>query len=270
MDSLNGSRAQFFAVLDSAIETGMRTAKDKASGQSGLFADLMAAEPAEHSLPNVKDWTDREKLAGEKELLGFYVTGHPLDEYNDKVGDLATHLTSNLEGLAKSTEVALCGIMTGINRRRNKDGKLWASLQIEDREGNIEAMVFSTQYERLQNELNEDKAVLIRGLVYPEENAPPKISVQDIIPLDVARVNMPSLISIRFPMNGKSDDERATALQQLFQRKPGKTEVRMRLEKRGDFSVILDVLARVRPDKEFRSEIAKICGPEALEVLASE
>ncbi len=275
MDSLDGTRAQYFAVLDSAIETGLRTAKDKASGQSGLFADLIANEPVAHPLPNVKDWTDREKLAGEKELLGFYVTGHPLDEYADKATDLASHLTSGLEGLAKSTEVALCGIMTGINRRRNKEGKLWASLQIEDREGNIEAMVFTTQYERLQNELNEDKAVLIRGLVYPEENAPPKISVQDIIPLENARVNLPSLISIRFPVvdgaaSGKSGEERARALHELFERKPGKTEVRLRLEKRGDFSVILDVTARVRPDKEFRSEIAKICGPEAMEVLASE
>jgi len=71
-------------------------------------------------------------------------------------------------------------------------------------------------------------------------------------------------------MNGKSDDQRAVALHELFERKPGKTEVRLRLEKRGDFSVILDVTARVRPDKEFRSEIAKICGPEAMEVLASE
>ncbi len=270
LDTLGGARAQYFAVLDSAMETGMRASKDRASGQSGLFAELIAAEPVSHSLPNVNDWTDREKLAGEKEMLGFYVTGHPLDEYDEKVRDLATHLTSNLEGLAKSTEIALCGILTGVNRRRNKEGKLWASLQIEDREGGIEAMVFSTQYERLQNELNEDKAVLVRGLVYPEENAPPKISVQDIVPLEVARVNLPSLISIRFPMNGKADDERASKLHELFQRKPGKTEVRMRLEKRGDFSVILDVAARVRPDKEFRSEIAKICGPEALEVLASE
>jgi DNA polymerase-3 subunit alpha len=270
MDTLGGARAQQFAILDSAMESGSRTWLERARGQGNMFADLVSGEPVTHSLPNVPDWGTREKLSGEKEMLGFYITGHPLDEYDEKVRDLATHVTSGLEGLAKSTEVALCGILTGVNRRRNKDGKLWASLQIEDREGGIEAMVFSTQYERLESSLIEDKAMLVRGLVLPEENAQPKISVQDIVPLENARVSMPSLISIRVPMNGKADDNRAGELQKLFERKPGSTEVRLRLEKPRDFSVILDVTARVRPDKEFRNELARICGPEALEVLASE
>ena len=276
MDSLGGARAQLFAVIDGAMEIGIRAWKDRASGQSGLFADLAAHEPAAaHPLPAVPDWTPHEKLTGEKEMLGFYITGHPLDEYKDKAADLATHLTSALEGLAKNTEVALCGILTGIQRKRNKDGKLWAALQIEDREGSVESMVFSTQYERLLPVLNEDKAVMIRGLVLPEENAPPKISVQDIVLLENARVNLPSLISIRVPMNGAvvngaTDADRAQALSQLFARKPGATEVRLRLEKRRDFSVILDVPAKVRPDKEFCAELARICGPEALEVLANE
>jgi DNA polymerase-3 subunit alpha len=276
LDSLGGARAQLFAVIDGAMEIGTRAWKDRASGQSGLFADLAVHEPAAaHPLPSVPDWTPHEKLTGEKEMLGFYITGHPLDQYKDKAADLATHVTSNLEGLAKSTEVVLCGILTGIQRKRNKDGKLWAAMQIEDREGSVESMVFSTQYERLLPVLNEDKAVMVRGLVLPEENAPPKISVQDIILLENARVNLPSLISIRVPMNGAvvngaTDADRAQALSLLFARKPGATEVRLRLEKRRDFSVILDVPAKVRPDKEFCAELARICGPEALEVLANE
>ena len=269
MDSLNGTRAQRMAIVDAAMEAGTRAWKDRASGQSGLFAELMASSPAEdHPLPKVPDWTGTEKLNGEKEMIGFYVSGHPLDEFPDKVEQLAKYKTSGLEGLAKGTEVALCGILTGINRRRNKDGKLWASMQIEDREGAIEAMVFSTQFERLQNYLVESKAILVRGLVYPEENAPPKISIQDIVPLELARLNLPSLISIRVPMKDAESD-RAADLQKLFSRKPGETEVRLRLEKTKDFSVILDLSAKVRPDKEFCAELARICGPEAMEVLAS-
>ncbi len=270
MDGLGGTRSQFFAVIDSAIETGTRAQKDRLSGQSGLFAMLMedtAASP--HPLPKVPDWTGAEKLTGEKEILGFYITGHPLDQYMDKVRELATHQTSTLEGLAKSTEVALCGILTGVNRRRNKDGKLWASMALEDLEGTIEGMVFSTQYERLNPVLNEDQAVLVRGLVLPEENAPPKLSIQDIVPLENASVNLPSLISIRVPMNGAGDVDRCEMLQKLFTKKPGATEVRFRLEKKRDFSVILDVTAKVRPDKEFKAEVTRICGAEALEILAS-
>ena len=256
------------AVIDSAMETGARAHRDRESGQSGLFAMLIAEQPAAgQPLPNVHDWTGSEKLTGEKEMLGFYITGHPLDQYMDKVRELATHTTGRLEGLAKNTEVALCGILTGVARRRSKEGKPWASMQIEDLEGAVEAMVFSTQYERLLPSLVEDKAVLVRGLVLPEENAPPKISVQDIVPLDVARVRLPSLISIKVPMNG-ADSDRAAELRQLFDGKPGDTEVRLRLEKSRDFSVILDVTVKVRPDKEFCAEVARICGPEALEVLA--
>jgi len=270
LDTLGGARAQSFAMLDGAIENGLRVWKDRASGQGGLFAEMVAHAPATHPLPNVPDWSPREKLTGEKEMLGFYITGHPLDEYSDKAGELATHTTSGLEGLAKGTELALCGILTVVQRRRTKEGKQWASMQIEDREGSVEAMVFSTQYDRLLPALVEDKAVLVRGLALPEENGPPKISVQDIVPLENARVSLPALISIRVPVNGTGGADRAAELQQLFARKPGQTEVRLRLEKSRDFSVILDVAAKVRPDKEFKSDLARICGPEALEILASE
>ncbi|HWZ33469.1 MAG TPA: DNA polymerase III subunit alpha [Bryobacteraceae bacterium] len=269
MDSLEGTRAQLTAIIDKTMETGARAWKDRESGQSGLFTSMMEEQPAaDHPLPKVQDWTGQEKLTGEKEMLGFYITGHPLDAHMDKVKELATHTTGKLEGLAKNTEVALCGILTGVQRRRSKEGKLWASMQIEDLEGSIEGMVFSTQYERLISLFDEDKAVLVRGLVLPEENAPPKISIQDIVPLEVARVSLPSLISIRVPVNGSGGSDRAVALQQLFQQKPGETEVRLRLEKSRDFSVILDITAKVRPDKEFCAEVARICGTEAMEVLA--
>ena len=271
MDTLQGTRAQMTAVIDNAMEAGARVSRDRSSGQSGLFADLMAQQPAEdHPLPKVPDWPGPEKLSGEKETIGFYVTGHPLDEYTDKAAELTSHATSALEGLARNVEVALCGILTGVQRKRNKEGKPWAAVQIEDREGAVEAMVFSTQYERLQAALIEDKAVLVRGLVLPEENAQPKISIQDIVPLENARLNLPSLISIRVPVNGSASGvDRATALQQLITRKPGETEVRLRIEKSRDFSVILDLAAKVRPDKEFRAELARIIGPEALEILAN-
>jgi DNA polymerase-3 subunit alpha len=203
-------------------------------------------------------------------MLGFYITGHPLDQYKDKVAELATHTTSTLEGLAKGAEVALCGILTAVVRKRTREGKPWAAMQIEDLEGSVEAMVFSTQFERLNPSLNEDKAVLIRGLVLPEENAPPKISVQEIVPLDLARVNLPSLISIKVPVNGAAASaDCAAALQTLFRAKPGETEVRLRLEKPRDFSVILDVTVKVRPDKEFCAEVSRLCGAEAMEVLAN-
>ncbi len=270
LDSLAGTRSQLTAVLDSAIETGQRAWRDRESGQSGLFGDFFGggSEAPEQPLPNVQDWTSQQKLTGEKEVLGFYVTGHPLDQYMDKIRELATHTTETIQDLGKGVEVKMCGILTNIQRRRNREGKPWASMVLEDLAGSTEAMVFTTQYDKNLTLLNEDKAVLVKAMVLPEENAPPKISIQDIIPLENARIDLPTLIAIRVPLGANGHGQKAEELNVLFQRKQGATEVRLRLEQPRDFSVILDVPVKVRPDKEFRAEVARICGPEALEVLA--
>src|SRR5260370_41128051 len=217
MDDLEGTRSQLFAAVDSAIECGQRAQKDHLSGQTGLFGgdDFAADEHPEKPLPKVPDWLPKDKLTYEQQLLAFYVTGHPLDQYRDKVKDLATHDSSNLECLAKGVEVALCGVLTTIQKKRNREGKPWAAMQLEDLSGSVEALLFTTQYERLAPMLEEDKAVLLRGLVLPEENAPPKISVQDIVPLEVARTPLPSLISIKVRLG--RNGEPAAALQRLFQ-----------------------------------------------------
>ncbi|MCU1273040.1 MAG: polymerase alpha subunit, partial [Bryobacterales bacterium] len=287
-DSFEGTRAQLMAAVEGAMEAGQRAQRARESGQEGLFGEVFSGEGAheEKPLPAVPDWPLREKLMGEKEMLGFYVTGHPLDQYDDKIRELATHHSGNLEGLAKSVEVALCGVITGVQKKRNREGKPWASMMLEDRTGSVEALLFTTNYERLTSMLAEDQAVLVRALVLPEENAAPKISVQDIVPLEVARVPLPSLISIRVWIgrknggagtrpngdgaNGNGElSDRAAALRELFQRKPGDTQVRLRLESPRDFTVILDVQAKVRPDREFRAEIERLCGGEAIEVLAN-
>ncbi|MCX6625156.1 MAG: DNA polymerase III subunit alpha, partial [Acidobacteria bacterium] len=124
MDGLEGTRAQLFAAVEKAMESGQRAQKDLISGQTGLFGEIFATEqPQRERLPNVPDWTAKESLSGEKETIGFYVTGHPLEEFTGKVKELATHDSSNLMGLSKGNEVALCGILTSIQKRRNNEGQ---------------------------------------------------------------------------------------------------------------------------------------------------
>jgi DNA polymerase-3 subunit alpha len=270
MDSLEGTRSQKMAVVEGAMESGQRAWRDRESGQVGLFGELPGAD--EHHaqpLPNLPEWTDKEKLAGEKELLGFWVTGHPLNRYAEKISELATHDSGSLEGLAKGTELALCGVLTGIARKRNKEGKPWASMTIEDRGGSIDALCFATSYERLAAQIVEDEAVLVKALALPEEGGPTKVSVQDILPLENARVDMPAVISIRvwLTRNGEGK-EKADALNDLFRRKPGNTQVRLRLEMSRDFSVLLDIVQKIRPDKEFKAQLAELCGPDSIERVA--
>jgi DNA polymerase-3 subunit alpha len=266
LDSLEGTRPQQMLALDGAMEAGVRAARDRASGQEGLFGLMITEDAPEQTLPKANDWTLRENLNFEKEMLGFYVTGHPLDAYSDKISELANHDSSTLEGLEKGAELALCGMLTGIQRRRNREGKPWASMVVEDRLGSIEGMVFTTAYESLNTMIVEDQAVLIRGMALPEEGNPTKVSIKEIIPLDLVRVPLPSLIGIKVVM-GRNGADLAAELQELFKRKPGNTQVRLKLEARGDFAVILDVPAKVRPDKEFKGEIVRICGKDMLEVM---
>ena len=109
--------------------------------------------------------------------------------------------------------------------------------------------------------------MFLRASILTEEGAPPKLNIQEMVKLEEARVDLPSLISIRVWLKDETV-AKAEALNELFVRKHGSTEVRLRLEKPRDFSVVMDVTSKVRPDNEFRAELEKICGPESLEVLA--
>jgi DNA polymerase-3 subunit alpha len=269
LDSTGANRAQLSEALDRALETGLRTSRDRAMGQHGLFGVFEDEGKQEHPLAPLPDWTMEQKLAGEKEVLGIYVSGHPLDRYKDRIADLATHFTDRLEALEKNTSVAVCGILTNIVRKTNREGKYWAALKVDDGHGTADAMVFASKYEELLPVLKEDAAVFIRATVLPEEGAPPKLSIQEMVKLEDARVDLPSLISILIWLKDETSTEKANALSELFVRKSGATEVRLRLEKPRDFSVVMDVTNKVRPDREFRAELERICGPEAIEVLAN-
>jgi DNA polymerase-3 subunit alpha len=200
MDELKGTRSQKTAVLDSAIETGLRAARDRNSGQTGLFGDHFGGgddKQEEAPLPNVPDWESAQKLQGEKEMIGVYVTGHPLDQFRDKIADLSTHNTSTLDGLEKGAEIKICGMITAIQRKRNQKGELWSAMQFEDLHGNCDAMVFASKFKALESILKEDLAVLAIAKILVDEGAPPRLSIQDIIPLENARVKLPSMVQIK-------------------------------------------------------------------------
>jgi DNA polymerase-3 subunit alpha len=120
--------------------------------------------------------------------------------------------------------------------------------------------------EQLSPHLTDDNACLITATVMPEEGAAPRLRIKDLLPLANARVPLPSLISIRVKLQPNGHDACAE-LHDLFARKPGNAQVRLRLESPRDFAVLLDVTERVKPDREFRKAIEEICGAEALEIL---
>ena len=141
MDTLDGTRAQLTAIIDSAMETGMRASKDRESGQSGLFAALMEEQPAsEHPLAERSGLDRPGEADAEKEMLGFLHHRASAGRSTwTRCGSFPRIPPASWKGWRRGTEVALCGILTGVERRRNKEGKLWASMKIEDLEGAVEA-----------------------------------------------------------------------------------------------------------------------------------
>src|SRR5947208_514589 len=132
LDSLGARRAQMTAALDRAMEFGGRSQREAQSGQHGLFSGEGTTAPAPpHELPDVPEWSEAERLAGEKEVLGFYVTGHPLGKYRARMAAISRHDTSSVAGLENDSPVTLAGILTTLKVRPRKKGELGARGRLE-------------------------------------------------------------------------------------------------------------------------------------------
>jgi DNA polymerase-3 subunit alpha len=222
------------------------------------------------SLPDVPEMDKLTLLANEKEMLGFYVTGHPLDEYEDKMAELADCDSVTIAEKEQGMETAMCGVLTNIQRKRNREGRPWAVGVLEDQKGSTEILVFANQYEGLAPELENDRPVLIRGQVRTDESAPPKISASEIVSLDNTRIQLPAQISltVRLSNGAGLGKEISAKLRTLIDSKPGDTDVRLRMLRQKEYLVVYDLADRVRGDKAFRQAAEEICGKGSVEVLA--
>ena len=173
-DSLGGGRARLAAGLDQALEYGQRRQRIRESGQHGLFAAGSADAPEVFPpLPDAEEWIELDRLTGEKEVLGFYVTGHPLEKFAERLQKLTRHNTGSLEELRHDSEISLGGIMTHLRVRRSKRGEMYATGMLEDQRGTIEVLFFPKTWQQVQGLVHSDAKLLIRGRVRQEENSRP-------------------------------------------------------------------------------------------------
>src|SRR5437879_3421831 len=186
MDPL-GRRAQLMAVIDRAIERAQKTQRDTESGQHGLFGVFQEDEAHNRNeqLPSVPDWDEHTRLAAEKEILGFFITGHPLEKYLDKLRDFNALSTEDIASMKSSTgkdeNLSTAGIITNLRVLKSKRGEFYAQGALEDLAGSIEMLVFPEAYRKLQEKVKMEVPVLVRGGVRIEGGANPKMTVKDII-----------------------------------------------------------------------------------------
>ena len=267
MDSLGGHRAQMLAGLDGMIEGGQRARRDEELGQGSLFGGAAAGDEGKlASLPDVEEWSATERLACEKEMLGFYVTGHPLDSFEEAVEEVGTHTTTSLDKVDNGRPVSVCGVLHSVQRRRNKEGRPWASAVLEDRDGSVELLVFANQFEGVEERLVQDQPVLVTGSVRAEDDAGRRVSVQEVTLLKNARALQPEHAYVSLTL--RSDHEVgsvARRLRELVDGHPGQTNLSLRLERPSQYVVVLDIDARVNPSRKFREQVEGLCGHDALE-----
>jgi DNA polymerase-3 subunit alpha len=253
LDSL-GKRGPLYAAVDKAMERAQKAQRDTAQGQHalfGLFNEAPAAGRSADDLPKVADWEEGERLANEKEVLGFFVSGHPLDKYAEKLRNL-TGVIPVAEALEKkpperrrgqtdpADELLVAGMILGLRvQKGRRDQKLYAQATLEDASGKIELICFARDYEKLQNQLKIEAPVLIRGVLMGEEDAAPKIAVSSIVALEEVQVKLPSGIRIRINLD-RATEEMFAGLKSAASIAPGPGKVMLHLEKKGEYAVILE------------------------------
>src|SRR5579859_1804028 len=265
-DSSGLRRSQAMAVLDRAMELGARRQRETASGQHGLFASASEPSPPRPlDLPVVPEWTEAERLAGEKEVLGFYVTGHPMEKYLPRLTSITRHNTASIEELEHESPVTLAGILTTLRIRPSKKGDLWASGTLEDMRGSVELLVFPQALQQLQGVLKTDTALLIKGRVRHEENARTKVVVNEARPLESAVNGAKPELLIRVNLQ-RASETLAEDLEKLLLAFPGENPVVLELTRPGNF------LARLRPrqpravraEDELLTRLRNLCGDDAV------
>jgi DNA polymerase-3 subunit alpha len=272
MDGL-GRRAQLMMVLDRAIEGAQKTQRDAESGQHGLFGVFQQEEvsAANNKLPDTPDWDEHTRLANEKEILGFFITGHPLEKYRDKLQDLHALTTEEVAAMRTSTgkdeNITTAGIITSIRVLKSKRGDFYAQGTLEDMSGSLEMLVFPEAYRKLQDKVRLEVPVLIRGGVRIEEGANPKLTVNEIQPLEDAKVLLPRSLRIRIPLES-SNEATIDALHNLFSERKGEAKVLFDVERQGDFMVVMEAEGyNVEPDRNFIACVEELCGRGAVRVI---
>jgi len=271
MDSL-GRRAQLMAVLDKAIDRAAKTQRDAESGQHGLFGVFQQEETQDNDrLPDTPDWDEHTRLAAEKEILGFFITGHPLEKYRDKLRDLRALSTSDIGAVKASTgkdeNITTAGIITGIKVLKSKKGDFYAQGTLEDMEGSVEMIVFPEAYRKLGDKVKLEVPVLVRGGLRIEEGANPKLTANEIMPLEDAKVPLPRSLRIRIPVEAASEST-VDDLHLLCSQSKGEAKVLFDVERQGDFMVVMEAEGyNVLPDRNFMARVEELCGRGAVRVI---
>jgi DNA polymerase III subunit alpha len=259
-DSLVGHRAQKMAAVETTLEYGHKVMEK--SNSHDLFADSgIAAQRVEPKLPEIAAWSSSEELAQEKEALGFWISGHPLDRYRDELTSFTTTTCVGLDQVVDGREVTLGGVVARINKMPDKRGNMMAFVTMEDFSGQTELIIFSDCFERSKEDLAVDRMVLVSGRVSTREGERPKVICSEVMPLEklTERFNCQLVIKLG-PECAEKTIERALATLEQY---PGQVPVLLAARENGSEVYIKSSRYSVTMDFELLNRLKELLGDSA-------
>ncbi len=253
-DEFGADRATMFAGIEGAMASAASAHRDRAAGQVSLFGDIgVAAPPAtKRAVSTVPPWSLTEKLAFEKELLGFYVTGHPLDEYRSALENPKYVPIAKLASQESKSIVTIAGQLASVERKfTKKDGKPFAIVVVEDFTGTIEVMIWNEAFTKVQKHLEAGAVVTLKGRLDQRDEGP-RIAADEVTPLKKpAPAEKPLVLSLD---RAKSTEADLLRIRDVLGRNPGTRRVELCFS---DGRLILPPEFRIALSESAKEELAQ-------------
>jgi DNA polymerase-3 subunit alpha len=264
--STGWNRRQVEAVIDDAINEGQVTQRERASGQTSLL-DLMSTgntKQTYHQKPSLADWSESELLAGEKEMLGLYVSSHPLARYAKIIERFSSVHMADVADLQDGQEVGIGGMLTQVKYHTTQKGKRMAFVTIETLEGNCEVTVFSDLYEEHAGLFVQDMILMLRCRAGHRNDQVSLIAVS-AVPIDDAESTLTRAVHIRLQTAGL-EPEVVERLAEVLGSEPGRCDVYIHCYTPGHEEVTVHATSacRVAATPQLRRRIEELLGDDCL------
>ena len=268
-DSTGAKRSQMFEAIEEAMDHGQIIQKEKADAQMDLFGDIEDSDQSKLNmpvLPELKEWDDKKLLMFEKEILGFYITGHPLNRFENIIKDFTNVDSISINEGINGQAVRIGGIISRVRSLRTKKGDLMAFISVEDLNAEIEVVVFPNIYENCAELLFIDSPVIIEGELQKEENQS-KILAEVIVDIDKAKEIWTSEVNINIDVN-TTDRDKLLTLRNLLMKYQGSTKVVLYLIDLSKFKVTITCSdeIKVKVNETMVQEIVAILGKDCIEL----
>ncbi len=264
MDGFGHTRASLVEGLDALMSAAQRRRDDRESGQGGLFDALPVSKSVEAGPPHVPEWPDRQRLAFEREAIGYYVSGHPLDRYAGRLERFEVVPVGDLPTFEENETVRVAGIVLARNDKVAKaSGNRFAYLTLEDATGQCECFVGGRTYPQLESLTDLEEPVLVTGNVQVDaEKQSVKLMVHSIERLEAARRALAKAVVVRIDLSLVRESAIESVRDVVRRYKgPCPLELRLRLAGAGELQMRAGMQWQVSPCDEIITEIERILGP---------